>query len=168
MSPSVNGSCPGSAPSRNARAAPGSPYPRRTSTEAVVRLMPSSSASERTAFGGHSVIDQVAFSIGQSRVRRRPDGVLHFSLRVARIRSPLLRIAVASLAAAGIACAAAPAAEQLQTIAPGVRIFGAHVGGLTLEPARQRIETALERPIAIVYRGEVLTVTPRQLGASAR
>jgi len=78
------------------------------------------------------------------------------------------RTAVASLSAAGIACTAAPAAEQFQTIAPGVRVFGAHVGGLTLEPARQRIETALERPIAIVYRGEVLTVTPQQLGAKAR
>src|SRR6266568_7156055 len=99
--------------------------------------MPSSLASKRTALGGQSVIDQVAYSIGQSRVRRRPDGVLHFSLRMSRIRGPLLRIAAASLSAAGIACAAAPAAEQLQTIAPGVRIFGAHVGGLTLEPARQ-------------------------------
>lgn len=75
--------------------------------------------------------------------------------------------AVASLAAAGIACTAAPAAERFQTIAPGVRVFGAHVGGLTLDPARQRIEAALERPIAIVYRGEVLTVTPQQLGAKA-
>lgn len=77
------------------------------------------------------------------------------------------RTAAASLSAAGIACAAAPAAEQFQTIAPGVRVFGAHVGGLTLDPARQRIETALERPIAIVYRGEILTVTPKQLGAKA-
>jgi lipoprotein-anchoring transpeptidase ErfK/SrfK len=77
------------------------------------------------------------------------------------------KTAVASLAAAGIACTAAPAAERFQTIAPGVRVFGAHVGGLTLDPARQRIEAALERPIAIVYRGEVLTVTPQQLGAKA-
>jgi vancomycin resistance protein YoaR len=80
----------------------------------------------------------------------------------------LLKIALASLSAAGIACTAAPAAEQLQTIAPGVRVFGARVGGLTLEPARHRIQTALGRPIAIVYRGEVLTVTPKQLGAKAR
>ena len=77
------------------------------------------------------------------------------------------KTAVASLAAAGIACTAAPAAEQLQAIAPGVRVFGAHIGGLTLEPARQRIEAALDRPIAIVYRGKVLTVTPQQLGATA-
>ncbi len=77
------------------------------------------------------------------------------------------RIAAAALSAAGIACAAAPAAEQLQTIAPGVRIFGAHLGGLTLDPARARIEAALERPLAIVYRGQVLSVSPQELGARA-
>jgi hypothetical protein len=77
------------------------------------------------------------------------------------------RIAVASLASAGIACTAAPAAEQLQLIAPGVRIFGTHVGGLTLEPARMRIEASLERPISIVYRGEVLIVSPNAFGARA-
>src|SRR5262249_34380286 len=80
---------------------------------------------------------------------------------------PVIRPAVASLAAAGIACAAAPAAEQLQTIAPGVRVFGTHVGGLTIDPARARVQRALDRPISIVYRGDVLTVTPRALGASA-
>jgi len=77
------------------------------------------------------------------------------------------RIAVASLAAAGIACTAAPAAEQLQLIAPGVRIFGMHVGGLTLEPARMRVDAALDRPLAIVYRGEVLTVSPDAFAARA-
>jgi lipoprotein-anchoring transpeptidase ErfK/SrfK len=82
-------------------------------------------------------------------------------------QGPVWRTAAAVLSAAGIACAAAPAAEQLQTIAPGVRIFGAHVGGLTLDPARARIEAALDRPIKIVYRGEVLSVSPRALGAQA-
>jgi len=77
------------------------------------------------------------------------------------------RIALASLAAAGIACAAAPAAERLQLIAPGVRVLGTHVGGLTLEPARTRVETALDRELAIVYRGEVLTVSPNAFGARA-
>ena len=78
------------------------------------------------------------------------------------------RTAAASLTAAGIACAAAPAAEQRQAIAPGVRIFGAHLGGLTLEPARTRIEGALDRPIHIVYRGETISVSPTELGAHAR
>jgi lipoprotein-anchoring transpeptidase ErfK/SrfK len=77
------------------------------------------------------------------------------------------RIAAASLASAGIACTAAPAAEQLQTIAPGVRVFGMHVGGLTLEPARARVEAVLGRPIAIIYRGEVLTVSPNTFAERA-
>src|SRR4051794_3222547 len=80
---------------------------------------------------------------------------------------PVLRIAVASLASAGIACTAAPAAEQLQLIAPGVRVFGTHVGGLTLDPARLRLQAAAPRPISIVYRREVLHVSPNALGMRA-
>jgi lipoprotein-anchoring transpeptidase ErfK/SrfK len=73
---------------------------------------------------------------------------------------PVLRTAAALLAAAGVACAAAPAAERLQMIAPGVRILGAHVGGLTLQPARIRVQSALARPLRIVYRGETFAVAP--------
>jgi len=80
---------------------------------------------------------------------------------------PVLRSSVALLAAAGAACAGAPAAERLQLIAPGVRVFGARVGGLTMEPARNRIQAALDRPISIVYRGATLTVAPSTLGAQA-
>ena len=80
----------------------------------------------------------------------------------------MLRTASAALCAAGIACATAPAAERLRTIAPGVRVFDARVGGLTLDRARQRVERSLDRPIAIVYRGTVLTVSPGALGARAR
>jgi lipoprotein-anchoring transpeptidase ErfK/SrfK len=83
-------------------------------------------------------------------------------------RRPVLRIAVASLLAAGIACTAAPASEQLQLIAPGVRVLGTHVGGMTLDPARMRLQAALERPISIVYRGETLTVSPDAFGMQAR
>jgi lipoprotein-anchoring transpeptidase ErfK/SrfK len=83
-------------------------------------------------------------------------------------RRPVLRIAVASLLAAGIACTAAPAAEQLQLIGPGVRVLGMHVGGMTLDPARMRLQTALSRPISIVYRGEELTVSPSALGMEAK
>jgi lipoprotein-anchoring transpeptidase ErfK/SrfK len=79
----------------------------------------------------------------------------------------VLRIAAASLLAAGIACTAAPAAEQLQLIAPGVRVLGMHVGGMTLDPARMRLQTALSRPISIVYRDEKLTVSPSALGMEA-
>jgi lipoprotein-anchoring transpeptidase ErfK/SrfK len=79
----------------------------------------------------------------------------------------VLRIAVASLLAAGIACTAAPAAEQLQLIAPGVRVLDMHVGGMTLDPARLRLQAALARPISIVYRGEQLTVSPKAFGMQA-
>lgn len=77
------------------------------------------------------------------------------------------RIAAAAFASAGIACTAAPAAERLQTIAPGVRVSGTHVGGLTLDSARARVEAVLERPLSVVYRGEVLTVSPRVFGERA-
>jgi hypothetical protein len=82
-------------------------------------------------------------------------------------RRPVLRIAAAALASAGIACTAAPAAEQLQTIAPGVRVFHTRIGGLTLEPARLRVEAIFARPISIVYRGEVMMVSPNRFGARA-
>lgn len=71
---------------------------------------------------------------------------------------PVLRTAAALLAATGVACAAAPAAENLQAIAPGVHVFGARVGGLTLSPARDRIRSALAQPITIVYRGRTFDV----------
>jgi lipoprotein-anchoring transpeptidase ErfK/SrfK len=82
-------------------------------------------------------------------------------------RRPVWRVAAAGIVAAGIACTAAPAAERLQTIAPGVRVLGTHVGGLTLEPARNRVVAALARPISIVYRGQLLTVPPSAFRARA-
>jgi hypothetical protein len=79
----------------------------------------------------------------------------------------VIRIAAALLVAAGVACAAAPAAEQLQLIVPGVHIAGRPVGGLTIDPARKRVEAAFDRPIAIVYRGQLLQVSPRAFGLRA-
>jgi lipoprotein-anchoring transpeptidase ErfK/SrfK len=79
----------------------------------------------------------------------------------------VLRAAVAVVAAAGIACTAAPAADQVHVIAPGVSVLGARVGGLTAVPAQYKIERAVARPITIVYRGEMLVVTPKQLGIQA-
>src|SRR5262245_23637965 len=66
MSPSRNGSWPGDAPSRNARASSGSSYPRRTSTRAVVSLSPSASARARAASWEHDLTDQ---SMGRATVR---------------------------------------------------------------------------------------------------
>jgi lipoprotein-anchoring transpeptidase ErfK/SrfK len=79
----------------------------------------------------------------------------------------VVRIVVAAVASAGIACTAAPAAEQLQLIAPGVRVFHMRVGGLTLEPARQRVQAVFSRPISILYRGEEIQVSPKSFAATA-
>ena len=59
---------------------------------------------------------------------------------------PLRRTIAALLAAAGLACAAAPAAEQLQAIAPGVSVLGVHLGGLTAQPAETASIAAELRP----------------------
>jgi lipoprotein-anchoring transpeptidase ErfK/SrfK len=79
----------------------------------------------------------------------------------------VLRAAVAVAAAAGIACTTAPAADQVAVIAPGVRVMGTAVGGMTAVPAQYKIERAVARPIEIVYRGETLVVTPKQLRIQA-
>jgi lipoprotein-anchoring transpeptidase ErfK/SrfK len=79
----------------------------------------------------------------------------------------LVRSAAAVLLAAGAACTAAPAAERTHTIANGVRVLGAPVGGLTAQPARNQIERAFARDIEIVYRGQPLVVSPSKLGARA-
>jgi lipoprotein-anchoring transpeptidase ErfK/SrfK len=79
----------------------------------------------------------------------------------------VLKAAIAVAVAAGIACTQAPASQRTHTIAPGVTVLGAHLGGLTVQPALQRIERRYTRPITIVYRGETLTVAPQELGTTA-
>ncbi len=78
-----------------------------------------------------------------------------------------LRSIAAFILAAGVACAAAPAATQTPVIAPGVAVLGVPVGGLSSEPARMKIEQAFARPITVVYHGRRLTVSPQRLGAGA-
>jgi lipoprotein-anchoring transpeptidase ErfK/SrfK len=46
-----------------------------------------------------------------------------------------------------------------------VHVAGIAVGGLTAEPARQRIEESFLRPLRIVARGQVTTVDPASAGA---
>src|SRR4051794_5320507 len=71
MSPSRNGSCGGSSPARNARASAASPSPRRTSTDAVSSLTPSSAASRATSRGQQSVSVQEPVDIAVQRYERR-------------------------------------------------------------------------------------------------
>src|SRR5439155_12577973 len=66
MSPRRNGSCSGCSPARKARASSGSPYPRRTSTLAVISLMPSSLARVLDCRCGHGRIVQLPCCIARS------------------------------------------------------------------------------------------------------
>jgi lipoprotein-anchoring transpeptidase ErfK/SrfK len=79
----------------------------------------------------------------------------------------VLRTVAAILIAAGLACAAAPAAEELRAIALGVSVPGARVGGLTAQPASSKIAAAYSRPFVIRFGDERLTVSPKRLGAHA-
>jgi lipoprotein-anchoring transpeptidase ErfK/SrfK len=47
-----------------------------------------------------------------------------------------------------------------------VTISGIHVGGLSSEPARARVESAFLRPVQVVYRGRTIHLTPRALGTA--
>jgi lipoprotein-anchoring transpeptidase ErfK/SrfK len=78
----------------------------------------------------------------------------------------VLRTLAALLLAAGLACAAAPAAAPTRVISPGVSIAGIRVGGLSAEPARLRVEAAFARPVLISYKGKTLRITPRQVAAA--
>jgi lipoprotein-anchoring transpeptidase ErfK/SrfK len=79
----------------------------------------------------------------------------------------ILRSAVTVVFAAGLACTTAPAATQTPAIGHGITVLGVPVGGLTSEPARQRIEAAFSRPVTVLHGRERLTVTPKRLGAGA-
>jgi lipoprotein-anchoring transpeptidase ErfK/SrfK len=63
--------------------------------------------------------------------------------------------------------AAPDAARKPVVIAPGVTIAGVHVGDLTSEPARTRIEKAFGRPLRLRYGSKRWRISPRYLGANA-
>jgi len=77
----------------------------------------------------------------------------------------VLKTLAAIVAAAGFACAAAPASTPTALIASGVSISGVRVGGLSAEPARARIEQVFSRAIAIRTPDGVARVSPDQVGA---
>jgi lipoprotein-anchoring transpeptidase ErfK/SrfK len=78
----------------------------------------------------------------------------------------MLRTAAALVFAAGLACAAAPASQPTALIPPGVSVAGVHVGNLSAEPARARIDTAFNRPLTIRFGNESTVVPPAKVGAS--
>jgi lipoprotein-anchoring transpeptidase ErfK/SrfK len=77
----------------------------------------------------------------------------------------VLRTLLALIAAAGLACAAAPASTPTRTVPVGVSVAGVRVGGLSAEPARARIEQAFSRSIRVTYHHKNIWVTPESLGA---
>jgi lipoprotein-anchoring transpeptidase ErfK/SrfK len=75
----------------------------------------------------------------------------------------MIRTIAALAVAAGLACAAAPAAQRLHAVAPGVRVGNVAVGGMLSEAARDSITAQLARPLAV---GPV-RISARALGSSA-
>jgi lipoprotein-anchoring transpeptidase ErfK/SrfK len=77
------------------------------------------------------------------------------------------RTLAALLCSAGLACAAAPASTPAHLIARGVTVSGVRVGGMTAEPARQRITASLLLPIRIATPTGVTTLDPARVGVVA-
>jgi lipoprotein-anchoring transpeptidase ErfK/SrfK len=78
-----------------------------------------------------------------------------------------LKTLAALICSAGLACAAAPASTPAHLIAHGVTVSGVRVGGLTAEPARERIDASLTRPIRISTPRGARTIDPARAGAVA-
>src|SRR4051794_5229589 len=167
MSPSCSGSCAGSFPSRKRCASSTSRYPRRASTDAVVSETPSASASVRTSAWEHCSSCQVPDAIGKVTVRTASDGALAEKPWTWLNSRPVLKTLAALICSAGLACAAAPASTPAHLIAHGVTVSGIRVGGLTAEPARERINAALAQPIRISTPRGARTIDPARAGAVA-
>jgi lipoprotein-anchoring transpeptidase ErfK/SrfK len=79
----------------------------------------------------------------------------------------MIRRTVILVAFVALACAAAPNAARMPTIAAGVTVNGVHLGGLSSEPARTRLLADFSRPIPVVYGKKKWRVSLEQLGAGA-
>jgi len=79
----------------------------------------------------------------------------------------MLRRAVVLVAFVALACAAAPGATRMPTIAPGVIVGGVYVGDLTSEPARAQLAAGFSRPIPVVRGSQHWFASPQSLGAGA-
>ena len=80
---------------------------------------------------------------------------------------PVWKTLAALLCSAGLACAAAPASTPAHLIARGVTVSGVRVGGMTAEPARDRITASVARPVRIATPAGVMSVDPARVGAVA-
>ena len=66
-----------------------------------------------------------------------------------------------------LACAAAPGATRMPTIAPGVIVGGIYVGDLTSEPARALLARHFSKAIRVVDGEQRWLASPERLGAGA-
>jgi lipoprotein-anchoring transpeptidase ErfK/SrfK len=86
------------------------------------------------------------------------------------MRIRVLAIAVVVLLVAGAGGAVAYDQSRRDTIAPGVRVNGVDVGGLTARQAaarlRARLLAPLSRPVLVRYPGHRFTLTPRSAAVS--
>jgi lipoprotein-anchoring transpeptidase ErfK/SrfK len=76
-------------------------------------------------------------------------------------------LAAVVLLAVVLGVAAPDAARKPVVIAPGVTVAGVKVGGMTSEPARDRIRRAFGRPLPLRYGDKEWRISPRYLGTSA-
>jgi lipoprotein-anchoring transpeptidase ErfK/SrfK len=79
----------------------------------------------------------------------------------------MIRRAFVLVVFVALACAAAPGAARMPTIAPGVIVGGVYVGDLTSEPARAELAAGFARPIPIVDGKQRWVASPQRLGAGA-
>jgi L,D-transpeptidase catalytic domain/Putative peptidoglycan binding domain len=79
----------------------------------------------------------------------------------------MIRRAFVLVVFVALACAAAPGAARMPTIAPGVIVGGIYVGDLTSEPARAQLARSFERRIPVVYGKQRWFASPQRLGAGA-
>ena len=105
---------------------------------------------------------------GQLTVRPASDGIRSACGPDLRIPfATMLRRAVVLVAFVALACAAAPGATRIPSIAPGVIVSGVYVGDLTSEPARAQLAEEFARPLRVVYGKQHWVAYPQQLGGGA-
>ena len=76
-------------------------------------------------------------------------------------------LAAVFLLAVTTGVAAPDAARKPVVIARGVQVAGVKVGGMTSEPARDRIKRAFGRPLPLQYGDKSWRISPRYLGTTA-
>jgi lipoprotein-anchoring transpeptidase ErfK/SrfK len=79
----------------------------------------------------------------------------------------LLVLVVPILVALGLGVTAPAAGPSTVVIAEGVRVAGVPVGGMTSEPARERLRASFEHPVSFAYGNRRWSIEPWKLGAGA-